>query len=915
MSHSKRRGRVLFFPLNIGWYQQITEHRPLFTSDSKRGLHKRNRVIDMPSKKYHSQCTIALALLIIISTASPVFALDPKKTINQYGHNIWVKQNGLPAHAINVALQTQDGYLWLGTSAGLFRFDGAQYTEVITNPKNSRTHESISELFESRDSTLWIGTRYNGLRKIKNGEVSLYGLTEGFFDTQVRELFETKTGHLLIATSIGVFMFYDGKFSQILFHPNYITAITDDSLGRIWVGTHEGVRIFEEAHPTKIISLTVKDGIPNNVTTSIYLDRQANVWIGTADGLARWKNNKITKYTYVDGLLDNYVNTIFEDRNGNIWIGTQKGLNRFCEGKWTSYTKSDGLTDNNVTSIEEDSEGSLWVCTSDGLNQFRDVNITTYTTSEGLANDYISTVIEKPDGSLYFLSDKGANITQFKNNKITRYDYPVGPAYIARDGSLWIGQTGVLLNIKNDQIKRYDTTSGLPSKWISAISEDNKSLIFYSDHSGIYRFIQGRVAPYTLTGGQQHPPTEYIVCFYPQRNNLMWVGTADWLSKIEDGKITSYTTADGLAGNWVSSIYDDRQGNLWISSPQGGLTRYRDGKFTIYNTKIGLFSDEIYCVLGDNQGELWLSSPRGIGRMSLQDFDDYDAGRSDTLHSQVYVTADGMKTDECFGEWQPAGWKAKDGHLWFATKRGAVMIDPKALQRNTRTPHVLIEKVVIDQQTIMSNQLERLSPGKESFEFHYTALSFLVPERVLFKYKLEGYDREWVDAGTRRVAYYTNLPSGDYRFRVIACNNDGLWSQTGASVAFELAPHFYQALWFYGLVLCTIGGAGFGAYRMRVWQLLKREEELKHRIDKAITRIKILDGLIPICANCKKIRDDKGYWNQLEQYINEHSEATFSHGICPECKEKLYGDYFAKLKKQKEEKSPPSPFQEDSPKE
>ena len=858
---------------------------------------------------------VTLVLLITVGGASRVFALDPKKTINQYGHNIWLRQNGLPAHAINVALQTQDGYLWFGTSAGLFRFDGAQFIEVSTNPKNNGTHESISALFESRDSSLWIGTMYNGLRKIKNGRVSLYGLKQGFFDTQVRELFESRTGRLLIGTSIGVYTLRDGKFIQIPLHPNYITAVTGDLLGRIWVGTHDGVRIFEEANPKKIISLTMKDGIPNSVTTCIYLDRQANIWIGTADGLTRWKNDKITQYTANDGLLDTHVNAIFEDRNGNLWVGTQKGLNRLCRGKWTSYTESNGLTDNNVTSFEEDYEGSLWVCTSDGLNQFKDINITTYTTTEGLANDYISSVLDAPDGSLYFLSDKGANITRFKNGKIARYDIPVGPAYIARDGSLWMSQSGMLVNIKNDQIKRYDTTSGLPARWISAITEDNKSLIIYSDHSGIYRFVQGRLEPYTLKSGQQHPPSEYVVCFYPQRDNLMWVGTAEWLSKIEDGKITSYTTADGLAGNWVSSIFDDRQGSLWISSPQGGLTRYRDGKFTVYNTAIGLFTDEIYCVLGDDQGDLWLSSPRGIGHICRQDFDDYDSGRDTLLHSQVYTTADGMKTDECFGEWQPSGWKAHDGRLWFATRKGAVMIDPKALKRNTLAPPVLIEKVVIDQQTVLPNQLDRLSPGKERFEFHYTALSFLVPDRVLFKYKLEGYDREWIDAGTRRIAYYTNLPHGDYRFRVIACNNDGLWNQAGASVAFVLEPHFYQALWFYGLALFAIGGAGFGVYRIRVWQLLRREKELKTSVDEAMAKIKVMDGLIPICANCKKIRDDKGYWDQLEGYIQSHSDATFTHGICPECNEKLYGDYFAKLKKQKEEESSSMPLQGDSPKE
>jgi hypothetical protein len=291
---------------------------------------------------------------------------------------------------------------------------------------------------------------------------------------------------------------------------------------------------------------------------------------------------------------------------------------------------------------------------------------------------------------------------------------------------------------------------------------------------------------------------------------------------------------------------------------------------------------------------VWLSSPRGIGYVKRQELDDFIGGRTKAIHTKVYVTADGMKSDECFGGWQPAGWKARDGRLWFATKKGAVMIDPKSFKRNELPPPVLFEQTVVDQKIVPLNQFATLSPGKEKFEFHYTALSFLVPERVLFKYLLEGYDREWVNAGTRRVAYYTNLPPGRYLFRVIACNNDGVWNETGASYAFELESHFYQTYWFYGLVLVVLGGAIFGAYRLRVLQLLRREKELQMGIQEALANVKTLSGLLPICANCKKIRNDKGYWDQIEGYIQKHSEAQFTHGICPECFKKLYGNFLQK---------------------
>jgi ligand-binding sensor domain-containing protein len=854
----------------------------------------------MPDLKSHCTWSFILALLIAVGGMSPIFALDPRKSINQYGQNIWLQQNGLPAQAINVALQTRDGYLWLGTSAGLFRFDGVRFEEVNTNPKNDKAHESITALLVTRDSSLWIGTGYNGLRRFKNGKISLYGLEGGFYDTQIRQLFENNAGQLLIGTSDGAYMFSDEKFKPILLNSNYINALAEDSLNRIWIGTNDGVRILKNVDSKNVISMKTKEGLPNYAITSIYTDRQANVWVGTGNGLARWKNGNITIFTGSDGMSNNHINTVYQDRDGNIWVGTQKGLNRLCKGIWTTYTDSDGLSDNNVLAFWEDQEGSLWVCTSNGLNQFRDVNITVYTTKEGLSSDFISSIAETPDGSIYFLSDKGSTVTRLKDDKITITSAFVGPAHVSRDSSLWIGQTGLLMNVKGGRLKRYDAKTGLPLKWITAIGEDNEGLVVFMDDIGVRRFVDGKLRPYLLSQGIEYSSKEYVGCFYLDQAGTFWIGTSRGLVRIKDGKSTIFNPRDGISDLWINSMFDDRHGNFWISSPRGGITHYKDGKFTAYTTKSGLFTNEIYCVLCDDQGDVWLSSPRGIGNIKLQDFDDYDAGRIQSLHSYVYTTEDGMKTDECFGGWQPAGWKARDGRLWFATKKGAVMIDPKALKGNELPPPVLIEKVIVDQESLPVDRFITLSPGKEKFEFHFTALSFLVPDRVFFKYKLEGYDREWVEAGTRRTAYYTNLPPGYYKFHVLACNNDGVWNEIGTNFVFELKPHFYDTFWFYGLVLISLGGAIFGAYRLRVWQLLRKEKELNVRIQEATANIKTLGRLLPICSNCKKIRDDKGYWDQLEGYIQDHSDATFSHGICPECAEKLYGKYILKSKKKRD---------------
>lgn len=844
-----------------------------------------------------SKQVIVVVFLFVSGLFSYLYALDPEKTIHQYGQNVWYRQNGLPANAVNIGFQGRDGYLWLGTSAGLFRFDGVNFKSVRTNPFNNDAVETIAALCVTSDSSLWVGTTYSGLLRIKNEKMILYDPSVdpkiNIQSTQIRVLLESRLGNLWIGTSFGLYRYVHGKFSAVPIQPSFITALTEDAQGRIWIGTHNGIKIYDDNTATQIGSLTVANGLPQNMIISLYCDSRSNVWIGTVNGLACWNQTIVKVYSTNDGLSENHVTTICEDRDHNIWIGTYRGINRLANGKWSSMTEDDGLTNNHVLSMIEDYEGSLWVCTLEGLNRFKDVNITTFTTKEGLANDFITGIAETPDGSLHFLSDIGGSVTRLAKNKAPVVTHSiVGPAFVSRDGNLWVSQTGLILKIKDSQVVRYDTSKGIPVRWISAITEDEKSLIVYVDQVGLRRFKNGKLEPYRLRDGSPYSSTEFVACFYNQPNGSLWIGTTNGLTKIQDGVSTTFRQTDGLAGNWINSIFDDRTGNLWLSSPREGITNYKNGKFTPITFKDGLFTNEIYCILCDDYGNLWLSSPRGIGCIKKEVIADFLEGRSKTIQTQVYLTADGMKTDECFGGWQPVGLKTSDGHLWFATKKGAAMINPSKFKRNTIPPPVLIERVIVDQQTVALDQPIHFSPDKEKFEFQYTALSFLVPERVLFKYQLEGYDHDWVDAGTRRIAFYTNLPPGNYNFKVKACNNDGVWNETTTHVAFALEPHFYQTFWFFMIVVVGTIGTGFGLYRIRVWQLLKRERELKIKVDEALTKIKILGGLIPICASCKKIRDDKGYWDQLEGYIQTHSEARFSHGICPDCAKRLYPELF-----------------------
>lgn len=834
-------------------------------------------------------------VLMYVTVGTHLSALDPHKKVTQYVLDRWNKGNGLPANSITQCIQTRDGFLWLGTSVGLYRFDGVTFDAIGTYPGKDEITESITTLCETRDSVLWIGTTYSGIRHIQNGQLHFFGEDVGFYESGIRVILESRKGNVWIGTENGLFVLTkENRIINLRFEPNYITALAEDSDGNIWVGLHEGIRIVEQIEPLQVKTLTVKDGLPHYIITSLYCDRNGTMWIGTVNGLLEWKKRPKKVYTNANGLSDYSITAINEDRDGNLWVGTNNGgINRFARGQWSSLSVLDGLTSNRILTIYEDFEGSLWIGTVEGLNRLKDGTAIPYTTKEGLASEAITSVIEGHDKSIYFFSNFTGHIQRMKDGTVTIYSALVGPTYRAHDGSIWIGQTGHLTHFINGKMTVYSANHGFPLKWISAITEDSEGLILYIDDIGIHRFRNGKLSPYVTNDKVPYFSPNYVTSlYYQEQEGILWIARADGLIRVKNGEAQTFTTEDGLAGNWISSIADDGKGTLWFTSPRDGLTRYRNGTFTKYNASMGLFTNELYSAVCDDSGDVWLTSPRGIGYLRKSIVEQYDRGEIRMLTMRVFTTADGMKSEECFGgSWQPSCWKASDGSLWFSTVKGAVNIDPKKILTNTTPPNVHILKITADERVYALADTIVLPPGVNRLEILYSATSYLVPERVKFKYRLVGYDDDWVDARTRRSAHYTNLPPGEYVFHVIACNNDGVWNTEGRTQFIILKPHFYQTTWFFILIFIVIASLLYGFYRLRVWQLKEREKELQRRVQEELANVKMLSGLIPICAVCKKIRNDKGYWDQLEAYIQKHSEAKFSHGICPECAAKMYGEY------------------------
>jgi hypothetical protein len=390
-------------------------------------------------------------------------------------------------------------------------------------------------------------------------------------------------------------------------------------------------------------------------------------------------------------------------------------------------------------------------------------------------------------------------------------------------------------------------------------------------------------------------PSDHLRTLLEGRDGTLWIATYGGLAALgSDGRFTSYTTRDGLAHDLVRSLHEDDRGVLWVGTYGGGLSRVESGRITTYTTRQGLFDDVIFEILEDGRGRLWMSCNKGIFSVSLSDLESVAARRQASVHSVAYGRSDGMRNPEANGG-SPAGLRTGDGRLWFATAAGLVSIDPAAITGSRAATTGLVEEAWVDGEHADVHQGLDLAPGNHRLQLAYTALSLVAPDHLRFAYVLEGFDAAWIDAGTRRQTSYTNVPAGRYRFRVRVRDEDGPWNEAGIPMSLRVRSHWYRTRAFFWIAGAAVVLAFAGAYRLRVRGLLARERELARGVEQALADVKVLSGLLPICASCKKIRDDRGYWNQLEQYIGDHSQAAFSHGICPDCVQRLYPDVAEKL--------------------
>ena len=781
----------------------------------------------------------ALVLLPCLAMPQRGFALDPGKTIFQNNCRSWTRQNGFPANGVNRIVQTRDGYLWLGTAMGLIRFDGVDF-QIQDLSGASRIRSPIFEgLSPSRHGGLWFGLKYGAFGYSDGKEVSLLGKEEwGGINLNVHAILESTNGDVWVASETQAARLVRGKaFQPIL--PGLdsqehcdVTSLYEDTHGRIWLGTtRQGLFYWQNEKLTNfpdsslnsiVISCVVEDnrgqiwvgterGLlcydakfqkqplpwPWYATRALYADRQGAVWAGTSGGgLARYVGNAITLFRKADGLADDFVTAIAEDTEGSLWVGTRSGLSQLSDVKLPTFGKTEGLTAEVNVAVECSRNGGLWVATSDGFTYFDSSPYpATYSTNIGLHSAYLTGVFEARNGDIYLIN----------------------------------GSLDVEVCSGGKVLARYPNTN-----WPTALCEDSRSVIV-AVGDDLYRVGTNSFVPYTLPNGQK-PELHYVFKMLADKDDSLWLATGDGIIQVTAQGSRRWAPTGVAADPKAIWITQDRDGVIWAGMA-GGIARVKNGELRMLTQDNGLFDSAVYAMVPDDYGSFWLHSARGFFRVSLQSLNDFADRKTNRVTWAGYDSQSAVKSSE-INQQRPSGCKTLDGRIWFPTAQGIVMIDPANLPSNAVPPQIHLDRVRANGRDLARPWNVSVPAGKGELEFHYVGLSYLAPNRITYRYRLDGYDKNWVEAGTRRSAFYTNLKPGRYRFDVIGCNEDGVWNTDGDGFALELLPHFYQTAWFFGAAVLAFGLALLGIYRWRVRRLQLAQRRLEARVEERTAQLR-----------------------------------------------------------------------------
>jgi ligand-binding sensor domain-containing protein/signal transduction histidine kinase len=800
---------------------------------------------------------------LLLGLTLPAVALNPQRALDHYGHQAWNTGSGLPQNTVHSILQTRDGYLWLGTDGGLVRFDGIDFLTFDTENTPQFRSDTVYDLMEDTSGTLWISTA-TGLLSYRDGGFAAYTSAQGLPADSVWFTHEDGHHRLWAISSAGPAWLAGNRFSSVSgtqsAAPIRRSALAEDGRGMLWLGGNSGAFGIDAAGATPRLASHLFSGapvealasdhkgtlwiggrdkleryaagtflptlaLPRTDVTALAPDAQDGMWVGTSGGMTHVARNGTFLPLPANSPNPGPIDGLFEDREHVLWIASERGVFRLQGGndggQLQAFAPVSPLAVNRVLALYEDREGDLWLGTdSAGLHLLRDQKFITYTTTDGLSGNFVRCVFQSANGDLWIGTD-GEGLNRRTGSgfaHLTTADGLSSNVILSLadgpGGDLWIGTANGLNLLHQGRVQKFSSADGLPDDFIRSLYTDRDGSLWIGTRHGLAHWAGGKFSSYSSMDGLG---SDFIGAIL--RAGPLWIGTSAGLTRLESDQFHNDTVAQGLSENTITAIAQDHEGTLWLGTNGGGLNRLREGRIHAFPWNSQGLPGTIYGILEDGQGRLWLSSKTGIFAVAIADLNRYAVRTSHAFAVQAYGTGDGMNIRECSGDGHPAAWKVADGSLWFATLDGVSVIHPEQMQANRLPPPVVIEKVLVDDRSRPLESEMVIKPGANRLELQYAGLSFTAPQKVRYRYQLEGFDHGWVDAGNRRSAFYTNLPPRNYRFRVTAANNDGVWNEEGASFALRLLPHFYQTWWFYTALALALALLGYLIYRWRVLEV------------------------------------------------------------------------------------------------
>jgi signal transduction histidine kinase/ligand-binding sensor domain-containing protein len=785
--------------------------------------------IEIPAYLTAVRILACLSALLALSLCTPTARA-------QYRFDHWTADNGLPQNSVRDIVQTRDGYLWLATLDGIVRFDGVRFT--VFNKSNSPgiISNRFLQLYEDGQGDLWASTENSGLTRLQHGRFTTYTTAHGLPDNAITSIGGDGQGHLLMFFGLRMIRRVEDQFqpaddlrltgnpvpSDMAQHPPGFMAagqavfFVGGQLRRCTTGTDLQFRLRTPAQD--------HNGIP---------------WFGSPAGLLRYENGRAIRINQQpDGLPDASAQFVYgqspslqafsRKKDGSLWLTDLESM----QSQLVAQQPPEGF---DIFMAYADREGNYWFGTwLNGLYRARRQAVAPYTKAQGLMAREVYPILEDRAGTIWIGSIEDG-LFHFQNGVFSKFlALPSTVSYTTslfedRAGGIWANGRQRFVD---GRLARGATAEILPPEMGSCwtMYEDQEGAFWFGTERGVMRYKDGVRTHFTTKDGLAGDDTKVII---GDVADGLWLGSYGGLTRFRDGRFTAWTEADGLPGNTVRALRQDSDGALWIGTYDSGLGRFKDGRFTRYTQRNGLFDNGVFQILEDDFGWVWMSCNRGIYRVRKQELNGFAEGKISTVTSVSFGKSDGMENAECNGGRWPAGIRARDGKLWFPTMGGVAVIDPAAITTNVQPPPVVLEDLKIDNRSVALETWEaavrdprsaiQIRPGQENFEIEYTALSFINSANLRFKYKLEGLDHDWVEAGSRRTAYYSYVPPGDYTFTVMAANSDGVWNMEGKSVHITVLPPFYRTWWFVTLAGLAISGAIYGVFKYRVMQLERRQ--------------------------------------------------------------------------------------------